>query len=271
MGSTVGPVFLLGAGGWMGTKHFFFPSYQQTPACIYCTNDSMRQVVGEMWKKRGGGDPRRRLKRRLLLVLGFSAALLVGLEMLLAPAVAVLAAQRSRTLALTAMTQAVQAQTAASAAVDYSQLMRVELDGEGRVTLLVTDTQLLNQLTSAVILDATQRLEALSQQRYTLPLGSLLGGVLLSGAGPPVAFRFTALGAPRAELEDSFHSAGVNQTRHSIYLNLSCDIRVVAPFSRQELTVSSRMLLAEGVIVGYVPDTYLSVEGGFGYGTGSGE
>ena len=224
----------------------------------------MWQVVGEMWKKRGGGSPRRRRRRRFLLILGFTAALLVTVEILLAPAVAVLAAQRSRTLAMTAMTQAIQAQTASSAAVDYSQLMQVELDEAGRVTLLVTNTQLLNQLTSGVILDASQRLESLSQQRYTLPLGSLLGGVLLSGAGPPVGFRFTALGAPRAELEDSFHSAGVNQTRHSIYLNVSCDIRVIAPFAQQELTVSTRMLLAEGVIVGYVPDTYLSIEGGLG-------
>ena len=73
-------------------------------------------------------------------------------------------------------------------------------------------------------------------------------------------------GAPQAELRDSFTAAGVNQTRHSIYLELSCGIRVISPFSRQELLVSTTMLLAEGIIVGYVPDTYLSIDQGQGLG-----
>ncbi|MBQ6808097.1 MAG: sporulation protein YunB [Firmicutes bacterium] len=219
-----------------------------------------------MIKRSGGRQKKRRRSIRLLLLLCLAAALLVCVELLLAPIIAAAAAQHSRSLAMNAMTEAIQAQSSAARTSDYRNLVQVETDDQGRVTLLVTDTQRLNQLVSAVSLDAAERLEQLSRQQLQLPLGSVLGSVLLSGSGPPVAFRFSALGAPQAELRDSFTAAGVNQTRHSIYLELSCGIRVIAPFSRQELLVSTTMLLAEGIIVGYVPDTYLSIDQGQGLG-----
>ena len=211
-------------------------------------------------KQSSGKANKRRLSLRLTLLLILAAALLIGLEALLAPKIAVLAEQRSRTLALNAMTEAILAQSNATNSTDYQELVRVEKDQQGRVTLLVTDTQRANWLISAVSLDASQRLEELSGQRMRLPLGSVLGSVLLAGSGPPIAFRFSALGAPRAELRDSFSAAGVNQTRHSIYLELICDIRVLSPFSQEKISVSTTMLLAEGVIVGYVPETYLSMD-----------
>lgn len=209
----------------------------------------------------GGGRRKRGHSRKLLLLLCLAAALLVGLELLLAPSVSALAQQRSRSLALQAMTQAILAQSGEDG-LGYQELVSAERDEQGRVSLLVTDTRRLNRLVSAVSLDAGNRLEALSRQQMHLPLGSVLGSTLMAGRGPSIPFRFTALGAPGSELRSEFSAAGVNQTRHSIYLDLSCKIRVIAPFSRQEMQVSATMLLAEGIILGDVPDTYLSLEGG---------
>ena len=60
-------------------------------------------------------------------------------------------------------------------------------------------------------------------------------------------------------MEDSFLSAGVNQTLHSIYLHVETDIRIIVPFSNQTVKAKTDLLLAEGIIVGYTPDTYLSL------------
>ncbi len=181
--------------------------------------------------------------------------------MALAPLIRAVALQRTRALALVAMTEAIQAQSEAAGANDYSRLVQIQTDQQGRATLLVTDTQLLNRLTAAVTLDAAERLERLSRQTQRLPLGVLLWSNLLPWDGPPVSFRFAALGAPEADLEDSFTGAGLNQTRHSIYLRLSCRVRMISPFAREECTVETTMLLAEGVIVGYVPESYWGTVG----------
>ncbi|MDO4732281.1 MAG: sporulation protein YunB [Bacillota bacterium] len=213
-----------------------------------------------MIKRSGSRQKKRRLGLRFLLFLCLAAALLIGLELLLSPLISAVAAQHSQELALNAMTEAILAHSAAGQESNYRDLVQIETDAQGRVTLLLTDTQRLNRLVNAVSLEAAQKLQTLSRQQLQLPLGSVMGSILFSGYGPPVPFRFTALGTPESRLREQFVSAGVNQTRHSIYLELSCVILIVAPFSRQKISVSTDMMLAEGIIVGYVPDTYLSLQ-----------
>ena len=62
-----------------------------------------------------------------------------------------------------------------------------------------------------------------------------------------VSSRFTA----------DFDSAGINQTRHSIYLEVESDLSVVLPGRTNRFTVTTQVLIAESVLIGDVPETYL--------------
>lgn len=219
-----------------------------------------RSMRGRGWGRGGRYGRKRRLRRVFLLLIPLLLALLVLAELRLSPLIEESAARRAHSAALTVITQAVEQQMADySQACDYQQLMHIERDDQGRITLLVPDTMLLNRLITDVVEGINQGLESGSRQQLSLPLGAMTGSRLFSSLGPELHFRFRAQGTPSVSIEDDFSSAGINQVRHRIYLRVDSDIRVMVPFARSGDTVSATVLLAEGIIVGYTPDTYVEL------------
>jgi len=214
-------------------------------------------------KKGGETVAKRNRRRRSLALLLFAMLLLTGsflyAEWRIAPALSALAAQKAHSLALQQMGEAARAELADSAAADYQQLMHIERDSHGYITLLVMDTAMVNQVVSGVILRVEEGLANMDREDLAIPLGSVTGSDLFSGMGPDLSFRMVTAASPTVTMEDHFLSAGVNQTLHSIYLHMETEIRIIVPFSDERVKVSTDLLLAEGIIVGYTPDTYLSL------------
>ncbi len=211
---------------------------------------------GGTWGRGGRGG---RHAPALLLLLVMAAALFMLLENTMSQPLLAAAEDQARTRALTALTAAAGRQIEKNGADDYRQLVSIERDGQGRVTLLLPNTALYNALISDITLDAADSLDDLSRQRLRLPAGLATGSALLSGLGPDVRFRMRMLGTPSVRVEDELTAAGINQVRHRIWLELSAEVRVLAPFSRDTATVTATVLLAEGLIVGYVPETCVEV------------
>lgn len=196
---------------------------------------------------------------RLLFVLIGIIALLIALDLHLAPVVDGLARQKAHSSAVAAMEQAVrQTLEKHPEYQDYQQLMYVEKDANGHVALMIPNTMRLNAIVSDALLDVEQRWAALQKQDISIPLGTLSGSRVLSGLGPDIRLSFSAAHAPSLSVKDEFISAGINQTRHRIWLDMSGEILISAPFSKDKVHVSSSMLLAESVIVGPIPETYLN-------------
>ena len=59
----------------------------------------------------------------------------------------------------------------------------------------------------------------------------------------------------------NFESAGINQTRHRIYLEIKSKMGVVAPFVSKRVEVINEVNIAETVLIGDVPETYYNLEG----------
>jgi sporulation protein YunB len=70
------------------------------------------------------------------------------------------------------------------------------------------------------------------------------------------------VGTVRVKIIDNFESAGINQTRHSIYLSFDTNVRIVIPTKSGDALVATQVPLAETIIVGTVPTTYVSLPGG---------
>jgi hypothetical protein len=64
-------------------------------------------------------------------------------------------------------------------------------------------------------------------------------------------------GTATAEFSHQFLEAGVNQTLHQIMLDIEVCVQVLLPGETTELPVRTRICVAETIIVGEVPDTYL--------------
>ena len=100
------------------------------------------------------------------------------------------------------------------------------------------------------------RIDQVSTRELSIPVGSLSGSVLLAGRGPRISVRMESVGSSSANFENAFTSAGINQTKHQIVLNIDVAVSILLPGFSTATTVSNAVTVAETVIVGSVPDTY---------------
>ena len=144
--------------------------------------------------------------------------------------------------------------------VDYSDFVTITRNEAGEITALSADMARLNLLRAELSAHLLERLED-SQLELTIPVGSLLPIEPTWARGPELHLRALALGTASAEFESEFTSAGINQTRHRLWLELSVPVTVLLPGGGEELTVDSRLCVAETVIVGQVPKTWFQTGG----------
>ena len=95
-----------------------------------------------------------------------------------------------------------------------------------------------------------------------IPVGNLTGVSLLMGRGPKVPVKIITMTSSRVEFNNSIVTAGINQTKHQINLEVIVDIDILVPWGTESTQVITEVLIADTIVVGRVPDTYLSMESG---------
>lgn len=146
----------------------------------------------------------------------------------------------------------------------YGDFVAVEKDSGGRVASLSLQTLQGSRFKREVISRLVERFEQMGTEELSVPAGNLTGVLLLSAAGPDIRVRVRSVGQVTAEYQNEFTSAGVNQTRHSVYLDVSVTLYLLIPGKIVPVSSNERVCVAETVIVGQVPDTYLSLRDGAG-------
>ena len=197
------------------------------------------------------------LLRRLTLCALLLILLLMLLERNLTRVVLTLASAKAEVLAVQALNQAAEALIAEG--VSYDSLVHVTLGEDGSVRLLQANTAGMNSLASRASLTAQARLEALQDQTVSVPLGSALGITLLAGTGPRIRVHMLPVGAVVTAYETEFTSAGINQTRHRVLLTMRAQVQLVLPTGASGVEAVTQVAVAESIIVGQVPDSFVNV------------
>ena len=192
---------------------------------------------------------RRRLRRLTLLMLVLAAAFLL-IDRNSRPLVFSLAGARIAALN-GALTEALED------GVEYDDLMNVRMDDSGQVSLLSANTMRMNALADRAGDAALRKLETVSAQKVYVPLGAALGLTLFAGSGPRIPISIVPVGTVQTDFETEFEACGINQTRHKVYLQLSASIRIVIPTGAKTTNVSANMLVAESIIIGKVPESFV--------------
>ena len=141
--------------------------------------------------------------------------------------------------------------------VNYDDLMNVRMDENGQVALLSANTMHMNLLADRAGDAALRKLEAVSSQKVSVPLGAALGITLLAGSGPGIPISIVPVGSVQTDFETEFEACGINQTRHKVFLQVSASIRIVIPTGAKTTNVTANMLVAESIIVGKVPESFV--------------
>ena len=151
-----------------------------------------------------------------------------------------------------------------SGEIQYNDLISLEKDADGGIAALQSNMAEFNRLQSAITKDILDRLGQVSEMDLTIPLGTLTGSALLVGRGPSLSVRMQSLGSCSAHFENQFDQAGINQTTHRILLCVDVSMSILLPGFRTSTQVSNAFSVAETVIVGETPDTYLNFDKGDG-------
>lgn len=121
------------------------------------------------------------------------------------------------------------------------------------------NTMYMNKIASDVALTIQEHLKQIRTTSDRIPLGNALGSQLLAQYGPKIKLTVTPLGMVDVNFGTEFEQSGINQTRHRIFLIVTTDVRVIVPFSTNNIKVTTYVPLAETVIVGRVPKSYIQV------------
>lgn len=143
-----------------------------------------------------------------------------------------------------------------SGRIDYEQLVDFDKDAEGHVTALKSNMAAFNRLQASIADDILQRMAEVSSTDLAIPIGTLTGSPLLAGRGPCLRVRMQSVGTATARFDNQFSSAGINQTRHRIILDVDVHVSILLPGLTTYTKVSNEISVAETVIVGGVPETY---------------
>ena len=146
----------------------------------------------------------------------------------------------------------------------YRDFVTVETDMAGKVASITSNTVANSRFKRQVVEAVIRQLGTMDSEELGVPLGTLTGQPLLSGAGPRVRVKMDQVGEVTADYSNTFTSAGVNQTLHRVCLDITATVYLFLPGEILPVSVSSSVCVAETVIVGEAPDTYLNLEKGNG-------
>ncbi len=144
-------------------------------------------------------------------------------------------------------------------AISYKDLVSVERDNNGKVLAITTQIVKMNELKASIITNVQKKLGENGHTDVGVPLGTLLGNDFLHGYGPNVPLRLTLSGNVNADFKSSFESAGINQTRHQIYLNIHTSVYSFLPGFDTTTEVETNVPIAETIIVGEVPQMVANI------------
>lgn len=139
----------------------------------------------------------------------------------------------------------------------YEDLVTVTRDTEGEIIAVAANPLKINKIARDTASISQSNLKNLSLNGIPIPLGALTGIEAFAGLGPSIHFRIIPVSSVSCKFSSEFESVGINQTKHSIYLNVIADISIVMPSRTENFAVATDILIGESVIVGTVPDAYL--------------
>lgn len=140
----------------------------------------------------------------------------------------------------------------------------IERDGYGRITAITTDSNRMATYASTLAQDIQTRINSTGQAEVNIYFSEVLGGQLSSGRGPVLKMRFAPVSVVKTDIRNEFESAGINQTRHSMIADIEVKVRVSLPLQTIVVNFQTSSLLAETIIIGEIPDTYLKSNEGDG-------
>lgn len=140
---------------------------------------------------------------------------------------------------------------------NFENYFQIEKNSNGDVTMVLTNSYQFNLLSNKIADEVINYFNNKLSQGVEVPIGVFTGIGLISGFGKKVKMPLITISSVKCDIISSFTDAGINQTKHSLVINIIPEVFVVTRFSTKDLKDSISILVYENIIVGKIPNTYL--------------
>ena len=208
---------------------------------------------------------RKRLKKIVALVLVLSLLTGAGLYVRsnIVPLVTEKAYYSIRGEAVTALNDAYQKTVDEMTSLGYSDFVTVTKDSNGKISFISVDMLKVNNVMSFISTVVLEEMQSIATDGVDVPLGAFSGILLLGDNGKDVNIEVETVGIAECNFRSDFETVGINQIRHTLYIDIVASANVVLPLYAKDVFCESSLLLCENVIVGEVPEFYLENKGVF--------
>ena len=141
----------------------------------------------------------------------------------------------------------------------YSELVLLSYDDGGSIISIESNMVNINRLKSRVTQEINTHISTIENTEVKIPIGTISGINLLYGRGAAIPVKLTPRGYCVVNLVSKFTSAGINQTLHQITLTVQAEVTAIIPGYTSSVLVETEFIVAQTVIVGYVPDSYTHI------------
>lgn len=207
---------------------------------------------------------RRRKKsglKKFLIVLAVLLLAVVLIDGQIRPLMKTLTASQARQISTMvindAITQAIEEENGSA------ELVQVETTSDGKVNAVKTDIAKINKLKANATTKILEKFGEMNLREITIPIGTLLGNDFTRGRGPKIPLLVELKGNVNTEMVSDLSGAGINQTMHKIMLKVKTSVYAVIPGYNATTDVETEFCIAETVIVGEVPDSFVNLDGEF--------
>ena len=140
----------------------------------------------------------------------------------------------------------------------YQDFIEVQYTTENTVSSITANAIELNNFARELSTLIQIYLDNVGEHDISVPLGTFTGITALSGVGPKISINIVPIGSVITSFSSSFESAGINQTKHSLYIDANISISVILPLTTKRVDFVTQVLICENIIVGKVPEFYFS-------------
>lgn len=205
---------------------------------------------------------KRKIHGKIKLGAVLLAAAVIGLIVLIRvqtfPAIQEMARMRVDSTCTTTINDAINQQIAVGE-IDYDKLVSLDKDLNGNIAALKTNMSEVNRLKTEILDIINDKIVEQTVDELGIPLGNIFLPELLSGRGPLLPVKIISVSSSDAKFMNRFSEAGINQTLHQIVIEVILAATALTPVGTTTVQVSSQVVVAETVIVGTVPNSYINV------------
>lgn len=138
-----------------------------------------------------------------------------------------------------------------------TQLYRLGYDDSGQVISARLDVNAANRLKNILTEEVGRGIDKLGEDGISIPFGTLLGVPFFTGKGAAFELGVQQLGAVTGDFSSTLESAGINQTRLTVMITVTVEIRAILPDGHTDITTQEEYVINDCMIVGDIPETYM--------------